>query len=1083
MPKRAFNGPPQKKKIRVNHKRMRYESIMPTNKIRQIYSNPNLNNSHSNSMLDARENENNVIMEQSLNDIKVQYLETPVKSNNDKKEYRVIKLSNGLTALLISDTHGDNRQENDDKRSTKDATLSTISTSENEVSEDESSTNEDSDEDEDDDDDDDGEDDDDDDDDGDDDDDDDDRKCSAKSSKKEEKMAACGLCVGVGSFSDPPEIPGLAHFLEHMVFMGSKKYPDENDFDAFIRKRGGSDNASTECEQTTFYFEIDEKYLLGALDRFAQFFISPLMYRDAISREREAVESEFQMAFPADSYRKEQLFSSFAQPNHPATKFTWGNLVTLRDNVTDDKLYEQLHKFRKRHYSAHRMTLAIQARLSLDVLEDYVKKCFSAVPNNNLPPDDFTGFVGAKSFDTLSFRRIYKLIPVRDVCQIELTWAMPSLYHLYRAKPHQYVSWIIGHEGKGSLISYLRKKMWALDICSGNDESGFEHSSMYALFNLSITLTDEGYAHLKEVLDAIFSYINMMRKLGPQQRIYDEIHMIEDTNFKFIDDDSPVDYVEDLCENMHFYPPIDYIRGSRLYFEYDPDSIMKCMNTLTPDNVNIIIFDKKFDETTFDKIEPWFKTKYTDTEIPYDWIESWKNIEPLHEFHLPEPNIFITTDFSLIPMESADYPVKIHQDNLSEIWYKPDDKFRIPECYMYFYLMSPLIRASPAGTAMLDMMVIGLKLLLVEELYPATAVELNQSIEASTEGMMIKISGFNQKLPLVLETISNYIAKCSDLITDDLFQLIQMEQLKSYYNFFLKPSKLGKDVRLSILMLTEWSAVDKYAACIHITFDQFKNFIKDFTKHLYISSLVQGNMTRDEVIKHSLKFFKTLQCGPMRPNTLPELRVVKLPLGSQCCRVQNFNDTDANSVVTNYYQSTLSSIEDTAIIETLLMIMEEPLFNQLRTQEQLGYNVFCTVRDTYGVSGYSISVCTQVDKFSVEHVDNRIEEFLKNFNETLRNMSQSELDSVKEGLIKIKKCADIHLKEEVSRHWSEIVSKYYMFDRSSREVEAIELITIEQLCNWMNQHIAGGEKWRKLSIQIVGNVTNHSDKEPMQIER
>lgn len=120
-------------------------------------------------------------------------------------------------------------------------------------------------------------------------------------------------------------------------------------------------------------------------------------------------------------------------------------------------------------------------------------------------------------------------------------------------------------------------------------------------------------------------------------------------------------------------------------------------------------------------------------------------------------------------------------------------------------------------------------------------------------------------------------------------------------------------------MLTEWSAVDKYAACIHITFDQFKNFIKDFTKHLYISSLVQGNMTRDEVIKHSLKFFKTLQCGPMRRNTLPELRVVKLPLGSQCCRVQNFNDTDANSVVTNYYQSTLSSIEDTAIIETLLV--------------------------------------------------------------------------------------------------------------------------------------------------------------------
>lgn len=104
-------------------------------------------------------------------------------------------------------------------------------------------------------------------------------------------QAACGLCVGVGSFSDPLEIQGLAHFLEHMVFMGSERYPEENDFDAFIKKCGGSDNACTDSEQTTFYFEIQEKHLRPAMDRFAQFFINPLMKRDAINREREAVES------------------------------------------------------------------------------------------------------------------------------------------------------------------------------------------------------------------------------------------------------------------------------------------------------------------------------------------------------------------------------------------------------------------------------------------------------------------------------------------------------------------------------------------------------------------------------------------------------------------------------------------------------------------------------------------------------------------------------------------------------------------------------------------------------------------------
>lgn len=70
------------------------------------------------------------------------------------------------------------------------------------------------------------------------------------------------------------------------------------------------------------------------------------------------------MALPSDFCRKEQLFSSFARSNHPATKFCWGNLVTLRDNVTDKKLYEELHKFKERHYSAHRMKLAIQVSLA-----------------------------------------------------------------------------------------------------------------------------------------------------------------------------------------------------------------------------------------------------------------------------------------------------------------------------------------------------------------------------------------------------------------------------------------------------------------------------------------------------------------------------------------------------------------------------------------------------------------------------------------------------------------------------------------------------------------------------------------------
>lgn len=88
-----------------------------------------------------------------------------------------------------------------------------------------------------------------------------------------------------------------------MLFMGSKKYPDENDFDHFVNKNGGFDNAFTDCETTVFYFECQRRSFREALDKFAHFFISPLMKKSAMAREREAVDSEFEMALTSDSSR------------------------------------------------------------------------------------------------------------------------------------------------------------------------------------------------------------------------------------------------------------------------------------------------------------------------------------------------------------------------------------------------------------------------------------------------------------------------------------------------------------------------------------------------------------------------------------------------------------------------------------------------------------------------------------------------------------------------------------------------------------------------------------------------------------
>jgi len=59
-------------------------------------------------------------------------------------------------------------------------------------------------------------------------------------------QAAAAMVVGVGSLSDPQNMQGLSHYLEHMLFMGSEQFPDENDYDSFLSKNGGGSNAYTE---------------------------------------------------------------------------------------------------------------------------------------------------------------------------------------------------------------------------------------------------------------------------------------------------------------------------------------------------------------------------------------------------------------------------------------------------------------------------------------------------------------------------------------------------------------------------------------------------------------------------------------------------------------------------------------------------------------------------------------------------------------------------------------------------------------------------------------------------------------------
>ncbi|XP_033884847.3 nardilysin-like [Acipenser ruthenus] len=987
-----------------------------------------------------------------------------VKSPSDPKHYRYIKLDNGLQALLISDLRGTDGKPSDSEEEEGDSEED--SSGEEEVAEEDGDsgegTEEESEHEE-------------------DEQDSDFEELEDESDVKKkkscsEKQSAAALCVGIGGFSDPDDLPGLAHFLEHMVFMGSEKYPAENGFDAFLKKHGGSDNASTDCERTVFQFDVQRKYFREALDRWAQFFISPLMIKDAIGREVEAVDSEYQLARPSDSHRKEMLFGSLAKPGHPMGKFCWGNAQTLKHEPKEKNIdiYARLREFWEQHYSAHYMTLAVQSKETLDTLEEWVREIFSKIPNNSLPKPDFSHLVDP--FDTPAFNKLYRVVPVRKIHALTITWALLPQEQHYRVKPLHFISWLIGHEGTGSILSLLRKKCWALALYGGNSETGFDQNSTYSIFSISITLTDEGYQNYYQVAHLVFQYLKMLQKSGPQQRIYDEIQKIEDNEFHYQEQTDPIDYVENVCENMQLFPKPDILTGDQLMFEYKPEVISAALNLLLPDKANLLLLSPN-NEGSCPLKEKWFGTQYSVQEIEKEWSERWSGDFELNpDLHLPAENKFIATDFNLKTSDCPDteYPVRIVNNEKGCLWYKKDNKFKIPKAYIRFNLISPLIQKSPENLVLFDIFVNILAHNLAEPAYEADVAQLEYKLVAGEHGFVIKVKGFNHKLPLLFNLIIDYLADFT--AAPDVFSMISEQLKKTYFNILIKPDKLGKDARLLILEHSRWSMIQKYQAIMKgLSVESLMSFVVKLKSQLYAEGMVQGNFTSREAMEFLHYVIQKLQFQRLSVEVPVHFRVVELPKVPHLCKVKSLNKGDANSEVTVYYQSGPRNLREHTLMELLVMHMEEPCFDFLRTKETLGYNVYPTCRNTSGVLGFSVTVETQATKFNTEEVDKKIEEFLTSFGEKIASLTDEAFKTQVVALIKLKECEDTHLGEEVDRNWFEVVTQQYVFDRLNREIEALKLITKSELVSWFMEHRGAGSK--KLSVHVVGYGEKEKDKD------
>ncbi|ORZ13145.1 Metalloenzyme, LuxS/M16 peptidase-like protein [Absidia repens] len=886
-------------------------------------------------------------------------------------------------------------------------------------------------------------------------------------SDSETDRASAALDVHVGNLSDPDNLQGLAHFCEHLLFMGTEKYPKENDYCSYLSEHSGYANAWTGSENTNYYFEVGHQWLEGALDRFAHFFIDPLFSDSCTEREIHAVDSEHKKNLQSDSWRVSQVEKTSTNPDHPWHKFGTGNLETLMETPKRLGLdvREELLRFHNDYYSANIMRLCVLGREPLDQLTQWVVEKFSNVPDKNIQVPTYPGH-------PLTENELLKQIFVKSVKHnhlLGITFPFPDQTSYFESQPVNYISHLIGHEGSGSILSYLKKKGWATYLTSGCSNGG----RGFSFYHASMDLTEEGLEHYEDVVIALFQYIDMLKKMGVQRWIFDEVQSLAAIEFKYSEKQAPSHYTSWLVQCMQSnYPPHMTISGPNLVRTYNPQLIDEHLAMLNKDNFRLTLSSPVFPKgIKCSKVEQWYNSEYDILPISDDLKSTLANLSTNNEFALPSVNEFIPVKLDVnkqIVEEKQRKPNLIQETSTIRLWHKKDDTFWIPKTSVSVLFRNPLINATPRNTVISRLYMSMLVDSLNEYAYHAEVAGLSYYLATQTNGLILDISGYSDKLPLLMEKV---VHRMKYLKFDaERFKVVKDKTSRSYRNFYLDAPYQHAAYHLTYAIREEmWKMDDLARELKDITLAEVQSTCGLFISHLHMEALVHtGNFTADDTIALFRQMENILQPRPlMASQFIGHSRTTLLPIGqSYVYQLPVHDPQELNSAIEFYCQvCAVTDVQLRTRLSLMAQIAQEPCFNQLRTTEQLGYVVMSGIRGHVGILGLRVIIQSERDTI---YLENRVMAFLgTTLRQVLTNMTDTEWQAQVDALTTDKKEKFTTMGQEGNKYWTDIESGYYEFDDVDKDLAELAKVTKNDMIAFYDTYIApSSDQFRKLSVHL-----------------
>ena len=628
--------------------------------------------------------------------------------------------------------------------------------------------------------------------------------------------------------------------------------------------------------------------------------------------------------------------------------------------------------------------------------------------------------------------KVLHIEPHKHMQKLIVSFAMPNIDDFYRHKSVSFIAHLLGYEGQGSLYSILKEQGWINALSAGGGING----SNFKDFNISMALTDEGIEYFEDIIEMVFEYICLINHNTEKlPRLYQDKKNLLQIAFDNQEKSRLIDWVSNLSINMQHYDECNYVQGDYLMEGFKKTTHEMAMQWLRPDNMRIVLIHPD--------VEPehktaWYNTPYKVEKISSSWLEALNEInKPLKDMLLPTANPYLTKHVELFDVEKKqNQPSLLVKQPGFDFWFKQDNSFRVAKGHFYLAMDSHFAVKDVKHMALTRLFTDLFMDSVGEQFYPAELAGLSYHLTSHQGGLTLHTAGLSSsQLELVDELLYSLfnVDICAKRFAEYKKQLVRHWR-NSNQN---KPVSELFSILSAKVMPWNPQPSELASALKDTSFQQFNDFRKQFFKALHVECFLHGNWQES----HALTFQKKVAEHLNHAATIEDLRrpliefdeVIRYEIDLAC--------SDHAMVI--YYQAKTASVTEKVKMMALNHLMNQDYFNELRTNQQLGYLVgagYAPFNTRAGIAFY-----VQSPEFKATTLLERHTHFINNYLHTINELNEDNWQQQKQGLTTHIGEKDKNLRLRSQRLWLAIGNRDYDFDMQVRLLDALNKLTLKDL--------------------------------------